>query len=73
VTVYLVFQAVTPSFLGSASDSFGRRPLCIGGLIVYMGANVGLALCPTSSYWLLLLLRAVQASECAQFDAYVLM
>lgn len=60
VTVYLVFQAVTPSFFGSASDSFGRRPVYISTLIVYMGANVGLALCPTNAYWLLLVLRALQ-------------
>jgi MFS family permease len=65
VTVYLVFQAVTPSFFGSMSDSFGRRPIYIGTLIVYMGANVGLALCPTSAYWLLLVLRALQVSGVA--------
>lgn len=60
VTIYLVFQAVTPSFFGSMSDSFGRRPIYVGTLIVYMGANIGLALMPTSAYWLLLVLRALQ-------------
>ena len=60
VTVYLVFQAVTPSFFGSMSDSFGRRPIYIGTLVLYMGANVGLAVMPTSAYWLLLFLRALQ-------------
>ncbi|KAK8861358.1 hypothetical protein IAR55_002177 [Kwoniella newhampshirensis] len=62
VTVYLVFQAVTPSFFGSMSDSFGRRPLYIGTLIIYVGANIGLALMPTSAYWLLIVLRALQAT-----------
>lgn len=62
VTIYLVFQAITPSFFGAMSDSYGRRPVYIGTLIVYLGANVGLALCPTSTYWLLLVLRALQVS-----------
>ncbi|OWT38522.1 hypothetical protein AYX14_05816 [Cryptococcus neoformans] len=62
VTVYLVFQAITPSFFGSMSDSFGRRPLYIATLIVYLGANIGLALMPTTKYWLLLFLRALQST-----------
>ncbi|KAM0753668.1 MFS general substrate transporter [Meredithblackwellia eburnea MCA 4105] len=62
VTIYLIFQAITPSFFGSMSDSFGRRPVYIGTLVVYMAANVGLALCPTNAYWLLLVLRALQAT-----------
>ena len=63
VTVYLIFQAITPSFFGSMSDSYGRRPVYIGTLVVYLGANVGLAVMPTSQYWLLLFLRALQVSE----------
>lgn len=60
VTIYLIFQAITPSFFGAMSDSFGRRPVYIGTLVIYLGANIGLALMPTSSYWLLLFLRALQ-------------
>lgn len=62
VTTYLVFQAVTPSFFGSASDTFGRRPIFLLVMTIYIGANIGLALCPTDAYWLLLFLRAVQAT-----------
>ncbi|KAG8990670.1 hypothetical protein FRB94_013187 [Tulasnella sp. JGI-2019a] len=62
VTVYLIFQAITPSFFGSMSDSFGRRPVYIGTMVVYMGASVGLACCPTDAYWLLLVLRGLQAT-----------
>ncbi|KAG8992036.1 hypothetical protein FRB94_012033 [Tulasnella sp. JGI-2019a] len=62
VTVYLIFQAITPSFFGSMSDSFGRRPVYIGTMVVYMGANIGLACCPTDAYWLLLVLRGLQAT-----------
>jgi len=62
VTVYLIFQAITPSFFGALSDSYGRRPVYISTLTLYLGANIGLALCPTSAFWLLLVLRAVQAT-----------
>ena len=62
ITVYLIFQAWTPSIFGSMSDSFGRRPIYIGTLMVYMGANLGLALMPTTKYWLLLFLRILQAT-----------
>jgi multidrug resistance protein len=62
VTVYLVFQAITPSFFGALSDTYGRRPVYVGTLSIYIGANIGLALCPTDAYWLLLVLRALQAT-----------
>lgn len=62
MTVYLICQAVTPSFFGAASDSYGRRPVFLLTMTVYFGANVGLALMPTSAYWLLLFLRAVQST-----------
>jgi MFS family permease len=62
VTIYLIFQAVTPSFFGSMSDTYGRRPVYMLVLVIYLGGNIGLALCPTSAYWLLLVLRALQVS-----------
>lgn len=57
-----VFQGLTPSFWGSLSDSIGRRPVYIMTLSIYVGACIGLALTPTSTYWLLLVLRMVQAT-----------
>jgi MFS family permease len=30
-------------------------------MVIYIGANIGLALMPTSKYWLLLFLRALQS------------
>jgi len=45
------------------SDSFGRRPVYMGTLSVYLGANIGLALMKESDYWLLLVLRALQVSH----------
>ncbi|KAK4686771.1 hypothetical protein P7C73_g3346, partial [Tremellales sp. Uapishka_1] len=62
VTVFLVFQAITPSIFGAASDTYGRRPIYVVTLLVYLAADIGLACCPTSAYWLLLVLRALQAT-----------
>ncbi len=62
LTVYLIFQAVTPSFFGSLSDSWGRRPVYLSTLSIYVGACIGLAVMPTSAYWLLLVLRVLQAT-----------
>ncbi|OCF32300.1 hypothetical protein I316_05968 [Kwoniella heveanensis BCC8398] len=62
VTVYLVFQALTPSIWGSAGDCYGRRPVFIACLSVYLLSCVGTALCPTSAYWLLMLMRVLQAT-----------
>ena len=45
------------------SDSWGRRPVFIGSLSIYLAANIGLALVPVNAYWLLLVLRAVQVSR----------
>ncbi|WVQ78721.1 hypothetical protein IAT38_000808 [Cryptococcus sp. DSM 104549] len=62
VTMYLIFQALTPSLFGSAGDCFGRRPVFIVCLVVYIGSCIGSALCPTNAYWLLMIMRFVQAS-----------
>ncbi|WWC68737.1 uncharacterized protein I206_102671 [Kwoniella pini CBS 10737] len=62
VTIYLVFQALTPSLWGSAGDCYGRRPVFILLLTIYLLSCIGTALCPTSAYWLLMLMRVLQAS-----------
>ncbi|KAL9112435.1 MAG: hypothetical protein Q9227_003277 [Pyrenula ochraceoflavens] len=59
VTVYLVMQGLSPSLVGSWSDSVGRRPLYIICFAVYIGSSVGLAL--QSTYPALLVLRMVQS------------
>ncbi|KAI9829317.1 MAG: hypothetical protein M1819_006380 [Sarea resinae] len=60
VTTYLIFQGVAPAFIGGFSDGAGRRPGYIICFIVYLGANLGLAL--QNSYTALLILRMVQSS-----------
>ena len=63
VTIYLVFQAVTPAIWGAASDSYGRRPVYLIILLIFVGGCIGTAVCPTDAYWLLMLMRAVQVSN----------
>lgn len=47
---------------GPISDQFGRRPTFLICLLILILSCVGLALMPTSAFWLLLLLRSVQAA-----------
>lgn len=61
VTVYLVFQGVSPMFWGTLADRMGRRPTSLGCLFVLSLACIGLALVPTSYFWLLMVLRCIQA------------
>ena len=55
-----ICQGLAPTFVGSLSDSAGRRPVYIICFTVYIGANIALA--RQHSYPALLILRAVQSS-----------
>ncbi|CCX34920.1 Similar to Probable transporter AQR1; acc. no. P53943 [Pyronema omphalodes CBS 100304] len=59
ITIYMVFQGLAPSFWGPLADKYGRRPIFISTLIVYLGANVGLAL--SKNYATLMVFRGIQA------------
>ncbi|KAK7451808.1 hypothetical protein VKT23_012487 [Stygiomarasmius scandens] len=61
VTMYMIFQGVAPVFFGTLSDYFGRRIIYASCLAILSISCIGLALVPTSAYWLLMLLRCVQA------------
>ena len=52
-------QGLSPSLVGSWSDTIGRRPLYIVCFAVYIGSSIGLAL--QSTYPALLILRMVQS------------
>ena len=52
-------------FWGTISDYFGRRPTTAACLLVLSLSCVGLALVPTSAYWLLMVLRCLQAAGSA--------
>ena len=56
----MIFQGLTPGLFAALSDSFGRRPTYIICFVVYVASNIGLA--ETKTYWLLMLLRAIQAT-----------
>nr|OQO27410.1 hypothetical protein B0A51_05046 [Rachicladosporium sp. CCFEE 5018] len=59
VTAYMAVASVGPTLTGNISDVYGRRPVYIVVLSLYIAANVGIAV--AHSYPVLLALRAVQA------------
>ncbi|KAH8759969.1 putative MFS transporter [Diaporthe sp. PMI_573] len=60
ITLYQIFQGIAPSFIANYSDSHGRRPAYAICLVIYLGANIGLAL--QSSYPALMVLRCLQST-----------
>ncbi|KZT33040.1 MFS general substrate transporter [Sistotremastrum suecicum HHB10207 ss-3] len=65
VTSYMVLQGIAPVFWAPIADRYGRRIVFILCLATLSLSCVGLALTPTSAYWLLLLLRCFQAAGSA--------
>jgi multidrug resistance protein len=60
ITIYVIFQALSPALFGPLSDSLGRRPVYLITLSLYVVGNLGLAL-NRNNYVVLLFLRAVQS------------
>jgi multidrug resistance protein len=56
----MIFQGLAPGLFAAVSDSVGRRPTYLVCFIIFVASNIGLAL--TKTYWLLMLLRAIQAT-----------
>lgn len=52
---------LAPMFWGTLSDRCGRRPIMFACLLTLSLSCVGLAVVPTSAYWLLMFLRCLQA------------
>jgi len=65
ITVYIVIQGLAPTFIGSISDKNGRRPAFLICFLLYVAANIGLAL--QNSYPALLVLRCLQAAGSSEF------
>ncbi|THH33163.1 hypothetical protein EUX98_g1068 [Antrodiella citrinella] len=65
VTAYMIFQGLSPMVWGPLSDRWGRRLMFIACLLLLAISCVGVALTPTSDYWLLMVMRCVQSSGSA--------
>ena len=60
ITTYMVVSGVVPALLGNAADKFGRRPVYLLALSIYLAANIGLGL--QNTYAGLLVLRGIQSA-----------
>ncbi|KAI9732557.1 MAG: hypothetical protein M1834_003892 [Cirrosporium novae-zelandiae] len=60
ITSYMIFQGIAPTFFGDLADMAGRRPAYGIGFIVYIAANIGLAL--QNNFAALLVLRMLQST-----------
>ena len=60
ITLYIVFQAISPLLFATCSDAVGRRPILLITFALYTIASLGLAL-NNHSYVGLLVLRALQS------------
>ncbi|KAK1955768.1 major facilitator superfamily transporter [Colletotrichum sublineola] len=60
VTTYMIFQGIIPMFIGSLADHSGRRPAYVICFVVYIAANIGLAL--SQNYASLLVVRCLQSA-----------
>ncbi|KAL2041487.1 hypothetical protein N7G274_005869 [Stereocaulon virgatum] len=60
VTTFLILQGIAPMMIAGFSDGAGRRPAYNFCFIIYIGANIGLAL--QRNYAALLVLRCVQSA-----------
>ena len=60
ITAYLVCQGIVPSIVGDTADMIGRRPVYLAAFVIYLAANIGLAL--QKSYAALIVLRVLQSS-----------
>jgi hypothetical protein len=60
LTSYMIFQGLAPTIFGDLADMAGRRPAYAIGLVIYVGACIGLAL--QNSYAALFILRCLQSS-----------
>ncbi|MFD1341910.1 multidrug effflux MFS transporter [Litorisediminicola beolgyonensis] len=60
VAVYLAVNACLQIFVGPISDKYGRRPVILGGIALFIVATVGCIFAPT--IWVFLAFRMAQAA-----------
>ena len=56
----MIFQGLAPTIFGDLADMIGRRPVNFIGFVIYIGADIGLAL--QNDYAALFVLRCMQSS-----------
>ncbi|KAK2767648.1 hypothetical protein FQN54_003806 [Arachnomyces sp. PD_36] len=59
ITVFMIVQGIGPMMVASYSDVYGRRPIVLLALLLYLGVNIGLA--EQTSYPVLMALRCLQS------------
>ncbi len=60
VAVYLAVNAVLQLLIGPISDKLGRRPVILGGLMIFLAATLGCML--AQNVWVFLFFRMMQAT-----------
>ncbi|KAL3471492.1 major facilitator superfamily domain-containing protein [Aspergillus californicus] len=60
LTSYMIFQGLSPMFVGDFADKAGRRPAYLVCFLIYIAANIGLAL--QDNYAALFVLRCLQSA-----------
>ncbi|KAJ5176094.1 uncharacterized protein N7482_001971 [Penicillium canariense] len=60
LTSYMIFQGLSPMFIGDFADKAGRRPAYVVCFSIYIAANIGLAL--QNNYAALFVLRCLQSA-----------
>lgn len=63
VSTYMIFQGITPMFIGGFADTAGRRPAFLLCFVMYILANEGVAV--STKYSELLVLRCFQSAGIA--------
>jgi multidrug resistance protein len=58
VTVYLLTSTISGPIYGKLSDLFGRRPILLGAVVLFLAASVGAGL--SQEMWQFLLFRGLQ-------------
>jgi MFS family permease len=58
VTVYLLTSTISGPIWGKLSDLFGRRPILLGAVVLFLAGSIGAGL--SQEMWQFLLLRGIQ-------------
>ncbi|AAS51662.1 ADL258Wp [Eremothecium gossypii ATCC 10895] len=60
VVVYLLFQGVAPTVCSGLADTYGRRPVILMGMLIFIVSSIGIAC--SNSFALVIALRCIQSS-----------